>query len=104
MSKRHLPLDLWKDEIVLVEFELELLRRADGLLVDMTISERNYLGCACELTYARLWRIPAVVYVGNTSNGERPWLRYHSSLVVENVQEAVRGLVELVKGSAAGNS
>jgi hypothetical protein len=54
------------DPALLVESDLRLLRRCDGMLMDMTIPDRNYIGCTCELTYAYLWHIPSVVWVGDT--------------------------------------
>jgi nucleoside 2-deoxyribosyltransferase len=85
----------------LVEFDLSLLRRCDAVLMDMTIPNRNYVGCTAELVYAHLWRIPAVVYVGATGNDRRHWLRYHASEVVADRTEAVQWLANLFEAGAA---
>jgi len=59
----------------LVSSDLGLLRRADGLLMDLSMPMRDYVGCICELTYAHLWRIPSVIWVGDTGLEQRVWLR-----------------------------
>jgi hypothetical protein len=86
----------------LVELDLALLRRSDAMLVDMTIPDRNYIGCVAELVYARTWRIPAVVYVGSTGYGERPWLRYHATHICHGLDEAIELLQRsLLSGAVA---
>jgi hypothetical protein len=66
--------------------------------MDMTIPDRNYIGCTCELTYAYLWQIPSVVWVGDTGLEQRPWLQYHASVVVRSRQEAVEAVAALLLG------
>ncbi|GIF01639.1 hypothetical protein Ari01nite_91030 [Paractinoplanes rishiriensis] len=99
------PVDAWMrsdrlrspdDHVLLVQSDLGLLRRCDGVLMDMSIPDRNYLGCTCELTYAYLWRIPSVVWVGDTGLERRPWLRYHATTVVRTRPEAVAALTGLL--------
>lgn len=84
------------DGRLLVEADLLLLRKSDGVLMDMSMPMRNYIGCVCELTYAFLWRIPTVVYVGRSNNGKRHWLRYHADGVCESRREAIGILATLV--------
>jgi hypothetical protein len=86
---------------LLVEFDLGLLRRSDGVLMDMSIPGRNYVGCVCELTYAFMWRIPVAVYVGDSSNGERHWLKYHATQIYRTRQDAIVSLAALVRSEAA---
>jgi hypothetical protein len=85
----------------LVELDLALLRRCDAMLVDMTIPDRNYIGCVSELVYARTWQIPAIVYVGSTGYEHRPWLRYHATYVCHGPQEALVLLGGLFSDGAA---
>jgi hypothetical protein len=85
----------------LVEFDLSLLRRCDAILTDMTIPDRNYVGCTAELVYAHLWRIPAVVYVGSTGNDRRHWLRYLVSHIVNDRTTAVQWLADRFTAGAA---
>ena len=84
------------DPARLVQSDLGLLRRSDGVLMDMSIRDRNYIGCTCELTYAYLWRIPSVVWVGDTGLDRRPWLRYHATAVVSSRREGVEAVAGLL--------
>lgn len=78
----------------MIDIDLGLLKQADVVLMDMSIPDRNYVGCVCELTYAYLWGIPIVVYVGRTSNGVRPWLIHHATEIYENWMDAVRAAIK----------
>ena len=82
--------------------DLRYLRKADALVVDMSIPHRNYVGCTAELVYARLWRIPSVVYVGSTDYDERIWLRAHSTVLVRDWCEAVQALARLLDALPGG--
>ncbi|MDY7089688.1 MAG: hypothetical protein SYR96_31860 [Actinomycetota bacterium] len=84
------------DPTGLVQSDLRLLRRSDAVLMDMSIRDRAYIGCACELTYAHLWRIPSVVWVGDTGSEQRPWLRYHATKVVETRDQALESIAALL--------
>jgi nucleoside 2-deoxyribosyltransferase len=88
-----------RDADFLVRLDLMLLRKADAILVDMTIPNRNYVGCVCEITYAYLWGIPAVVYVGDTGNDRRHWLKFHSSVVCPGRAEAIEHLSQILATS-----
>jgi nucleoside 2-deoxyribosyltransferase len=76
----------------IVKFQLELLRSCDALLMDMTIPNRNYIGCCCELVYACQFNLPTAVYVGDTNYASRTWLRYHAQVVVRERREAIAHL------------
>ena len=84
------------EESDLVRSDLRLLRTSNAVLMEMTIPDRNYVGCVCELTYAHLWGIPSVVWVGDTGYEVRPWLRYHATAVVHEQQEALDRLRALL--------
>jgi hypothetical protein len=86
------------DPTRLVQSDLGLLRQCDGVLMDMSIPDRTYIGCTCELTYAYLWHLPVVVWVGDTGLERRPWLRYHAARVVHSRPEAVEALAALLLG------
>jgi hypothetical protein len=88
-----MPMSRWYHDIVV--HDLEVLRLCAGVLMDMTIPGRNYIGCSCELVYAYLWNIPTAVYLGE-NDGNCPWLQYHAAVVVKTRAEAVdypRGVV-----------
>jgi len=80
----------------LVDFDLSILRTCSGVLMDMSIPNRNYIGCSCELTYAYLWRIPVAVHVGQ-SDLTRPWLHYHARAVCLRRSDAISALVQLLR-------
>jgi hypothetical protein len=79
----------------LVDFDLNVLRACNGVLMDMSIPDRNYIGCSCELTYAYLWNIPVVVYVAD-SYLSRPWLNYHAQRVCTSREDAIMALADLL--------
>lgn len=79
----------------LVQSDLAILRKSDAVLMDMSIPAHHYVGCVCELTYAFLWRIPTVVWVGDTGLELRAWLRYHATTIVRRRDDAVGALVAL---------
>jgi hypothetical protein len=81
----------------LVNADLALLRGSDAVLMDMSRPGRDYVGCVCELTYAHLWHIPAVVWVGDTGLQHRAWLRYHATVVVREAAAAVSALIPLAR-------
>ena len=80
----------------IVEHDLAILGGCDAVLMDMTIPDRNYIGCVCEMTYAHLWKIPCVVYQGQI-DAYRPWLRYHAAAVFARRSEAVAYLADHFK-------
>ena len=82
----------------IVEYDLDRLRRADAVFMDMSVGNRNYVGCCCELVYAYQWRIPVVVYVGRSGNERRHWLQYHATGVHTSYRASIAQLLaELAK-------
>lgn len=81
-----------------IRSDLEWLRRSDALLVDMSISDWQYVGCICELVYAYTWHIPSVVITGTSSIENRMWLRFHATRVVHDPQAAIAALDSLKLG------
>lgn len=90
------PGDDQPSEVSIVEHDLRILRRCDAILMDMSIQGRNYIGCSCELTYAYLWKIPCVVYLGGATE-IRPWLTYHATAVAQTRGQAIRKLLSVLK-------
>ena len=88
----------------IVDHELSLLRRCDAVLMDMSIPNRNYIGCVCEMTYAHLWRIPCVVVYSGGSAQPRPWLLYHAAAIFETREAAIGHLAEVLKAGAASTN
>jgi nucleoside 2-deoxyribosyltransferase len=82
----------------IVERDLALLRITDAVLMDCSIAEHNYIGCICELVYAYLWKIPIVVFVGDSGNEKRIWLQYHANHVCRTKDEAITKLIKILEG------
>jgi nucleoside 2-deoxyribosyltransferase len=72
----------------LVQRELGVLKTCDVVVADVSIPEWVYCGTLMELVYARLLDIPTVVVVGESSIGNRQWLRAHASWIVGTIDEA----------------
>ena len=81
--------DANKEGRIIVEEDLGRLRQADILLVDLSIPGHNYIGCICEIVYAWLWQKPVVVYVGDSGNESRLWLRQHATHICSTFGEAL---------------
>jgi nucleoside 2-deoxyribosyltransferase len=81
----------------IVERDLALLRNTDAVLMDCSIAGHNYIGCICELIYAYLWKIPIVVFVGDSGNENRIWLQYHASHVCKTRDEAITKLIHILE-------
>lgn len=71
----------------IVDHDLRVLKTCDAILIDMSIADRSYIGCICEMTYAYLWKIPCAVYIG-LQDDRRPWLHYHAA-VFEQRKDAI---------------
>jgi hypothetical protein len=83
----------------LVDHDLSVLKTCDAVLMDMTMPGRNYIGCVCELTYAYLWQIPSVVYLGELDD-RRPWLHYHATAVFRLRPDALAYLTRMLRRTA----
>ena len=82
--------------------DLEWIRRSDALVADMAIPDWPYVGCICELVYARWYGVPTIVITGdNQMLGERVWLRYHADFVDTDEDNAIEFLRKLPPGARA---
>jgi len=89
-------LDFKEISKLIVEKDLEKIRQSDLLFVDMSIPNRNYIGCNCEIVYAYIEKIPIIVYIGNTDNGKRYWLNYHSTFVSNSFEKCIERIYNYV--------
>ncbi len=83
---------------IIVDYDLGLLRKCDAVLMDLSIPLRSYIGCICELVYAFTWKIPVAVYVGQSGNDLRHWLRYHATIICHNRDDAITALANIFRG------
>jgi hypothetical protein len=79
----------------IVDHDLSVLRTCHAVLMDLSIPERSYIGCICEMTYAYLWQIPCIVYLGGIDK-DRPWLHYHATGIFRLRSEAIAYLKTLL--------
>jgi len=84
------------DYRLIVKTDLEILRQCAAVLMDMTIRDRNYIGCVCEMVYAHSWFIPVSVYTGEMGLETRPFLRYHCARISRTRYEAIQFLTHLL--------
>ena len=82
----------------IVERDTDEVSACDAMIVYF---ERPSVGTAMEVVYAHRWR-KVVVVVDKSGKPLSPWLRYHASIVVSTVAEAVAALTEH-EGRAAAN-
>lgn len=80
----------------IVVSDLAILKASDGVLMDLSRISHFYVGCICELVYAHMWHIPAVVYVGDSALGRRPWLQYHADLILRERKDAIAALSRII--------
>lgn len=80
--------DIYAVSSAIVENDLQLLRQADVLLVDVSVPDHTYIGCICEMVYAREWGIKVVSYVGRNRIDKRPFFVYHSSIICRRWSDA----------------
>jgi len=80
----------------IVKRDISLLLQCNALFFDYSLENYSYIGCISEITYAKLFAIPVVVYCGNKSLSNRWWLVYHSDYITSNIDEAVEMLIEII--------
>lgn len=76
-----------KDEKLMRDFDLHMLRNADVVLVNF--NRPNSLGTAQELALAKEWRIPVVGIFEGYKDDLHPWLKLCCAKIVGSVDAAV---------------
>lgn len=74
---------------------LETIKKCKLLIFDCSEENWNYIGCIFEVVYAHQLGIPIFTYTGQTTNYNRPWLRYHSSIITPSA-DAIKENVEKI--------
>jgi nucleoside 2-deoxyribosyltransferase len=74
---------------IIVEKDLEILKRADFLIADLSIKNHFYFGCICEIVYAHLWHKPVIVFTGDSNNSARLWMYHHANYVCKTLDEVI---------------
>jgi hypothetical protein len=63
-------------------------KRSDILLVEYMLEDRAYIGTDYEMAWAKNNDQPTVVMCSN-QNKDRPYMRYMSTKIVDNIEDAV---------------
>jgi nucleoside 2-deoxyribosyltransferase len=63
------------------------IRRADGILVDMTEPDHPYIGTSMEIMYAHHLEKP--VFVVTDWAKDHYWIQYHATQIFESLEDAV---------------
>jgi len=72
----------------IVEKNLYLQRRADILLVEYMIQDRQYIGTDFEMAWAKLNNQPVVVFTASQA-AQRVYLRYMATKLAYSMQDAI---------------
>jgi len=80
------------DHQAIVERDLAVLRSADAILADMSRPEHKYVGCICEIVYARLWGLRVGVIDPFAVYRTRLWLRAHGAEFFDTFSEPLAWL------------
>jgi len=72
----------------IVEKNLYLQRRADILLVEYMIQDRQYIGTDFEMAWAKLNSQPVVVFTASQA-AQRVYLRYMATKLAYSMQDAI---------------
>ena len=78
-----------------IDYDLNAIRSADVLLADFSDPCRQYVGCICEIVYARLFKIPVIAYLGSNLISERPFFAYHCSVMTKKWDDAILAISDL---------
>ncbi len=82
--------DAIKGETAVVTSDLQILKDADVLLVDASDLNHQYVGCICEMVYARVFGIPVIAFLGpNNPLARRAFFSFHCSEMTEVWEEAL---------------
>jgi hypothetical protein len=85
-----------RDVKEIVDSDLVTLRDADVLVVDISLPRHNYVGCICEMVYAKVWGISVVAYPKRNTLVKRPFFKYHCTIICGTRSEAFNAIESIV--------
>lgn len=89
--------DAIKGEAAVVTRDLQILKKADALLVDVSDLNRQYVGCICEMVYARVFGIPVIAFLGPSNPlARRAFFSFHCSEMTEVWEEALSAVDRVI--------
>lgn len=77
----------------IVEEDLNLLTQSDIVVSDMSLEKRSYIGAVIEMAKAYDLGKQTYVWVGNSENEKRIWLKYHATAICKDLEN----LIELLE-------
>ena len=77
------------DPYSIVKNDILMLSQSDAIFADISINKYEYIGTIAELVYAWLFRIPSIIYIGETNRDSRKWLIYHSDLIFKDKNKVI---------------
>jgi hypothetical protein len=83
------------DENEIVKNDLELLKKSNLHIIDFNFQPYFYVGCICELVYSHLYKIPSILIVPDQSYFKRPWLNFHSDIIVSEYSDIAKAISKL---------
>ena len=84
-----------RNDIEIVEDGLELLRKSDILVVDLS-KDYNYFGAICEIVYAYQMKIPVIAHIAGDVFKNRPWLNYHVKYVHNTKMDIIASIRKIL--------
>ncbi len=69
--------------------DLELLKKSDIFLVDLSRPDYRYVGCVFEMAHAHIYKVPIIAIVGNTDFSERIFIHAYADFIAGTMREAV---------------
>lgn len=87
----------------IVEFDLQVLKSCDGLILDFSFEDHLYIGSICEMVYAHQMNIPVIIYSGYRIFDKRWWLIFHAKQILSSRESCIAhmfGEISLTKESS----
>jgi len=85
--------------VQIVDNDIEVLKSSDVVVVDASIPDHSYVGAMMEIAYSYQLNKPVYVYVGESGNEKRIWLKYHANAITKSLDELIEILfLEFTKG------
>lgn len=76
----------------IVSRDIERLKIADIILIDLSMGGHKYIGCICEMVYAYTLGKPVIAFVGDSKYEAHPWIVYHCQAFYNKLEDALSAL------------
>lgn len=79
----------------IVEKDLDKLKKSQIILIDFSNENHTYVGCICEMIYAKSFNKKVICIVNNNKFYNHPWIVYHCDAIYNNLDEAINFINQL---------